>query len=462
MKKKTNPVWGARFKKKPSKLLQRINNSIHFDHKLVREDIKLCKAYAEILSKAKIIKSSDNKLVQDSLKKIENELNKGELNFLDDFEDIHMNIEMMLKTKLGNLSGKIHAGKSRNDQVATDMKLWVKDKLKTLSLKISKLQKIVIRKAEKHIETIMPGFTHSQNAQPISFAHYLMCFFEMLQRDKIRLSQISDKLTECPLGSGALAGTNFFEIDRMLLAKKLGFQKPTENSLDSVSDRDFVIEFLSALSILSIHFSRISEDLIIWSGSAYEFIRFPDSLSTGSSIMPQKKNPDSVELVRAKSGRVISQLMNLLIVQKGLPSGYSKDLQEDKEPAFNAFETVDLLIDVMGEVISKITINEKKMYDLSLKGYTTATDLADWMVKNLKISFREAHEKTGKLVLIAETSNKQLHNLDIEVFKSVDPKINEDIFRILSPENSVNNKDSFGGTSFNQVQKAINRAKKKI
>ncbi len=373
-----------------------------------------------------------------------------------------MNIEMLLKKKIGSLSGKIHTGKSRNDQVSTDIKLWIREKLEILSLKISKLQKVIIKKAEINIETIMPGFTHSQNAQPISFAHYLMSFFEMINRDKQRIYQLHQNLNECPLGSGALAGTNFFEINRLLLAKKLGFKKPTENSLDSVSDRDFIIEFLSVLSIISVHFSRISEDLIIWSSSAYDLIKFPDSLSTGSSIMPQKKNPDSVELVRAKSGRVISHLVNLLIIQKGLPTGYSKDLQEDKEPTFDAFDTVNLTIDVMIEVITKIKLNKEKMYDLSLEGYTTATDLADWMVKNLKLSFREAHEKTGKIVLIAENNKLPLHKLELNMFKSIEPRIDKSIFKFLSPENSVNSKASFGGTGFNQIKKAIKRARKKI
>ena len=462
MKKKTNPVWGGRFKKKTSPILKKINNSISFDYKLAKEDIKLCKAYTEALVSAKIISSSENKIIQSNLKKINDDIEKGKIEFQEEYEDIHMNIEMILKKKIGLLSGKIHTGKSRNDQVVTDMKLWVKEKLKNLSKKICYLQKIIIKKAEKNIDLIMPGFTHSQNAQPISFAHYLMSFFEMVKRDKNRINQLIENLTECPLGSGALAGTNFFEIDRVLLAKKLGFMKPTENSLDSVSDRDFIIEFLSILSIMSVHFSRISEDLIIWSSSAYDLVKFPDTLSTGSSIMPQKKNPDSVELVRAKSGRIISYLINLLIVQKGLPTGYSKDLQEDKEPVFNAYDTIELLIDVMTEVIEKIKLNEKKMYELALKGHTTATDLADWMVKNLKISFREAHEKTGKLVLIAEGKNTYLHNLDIKTFKLIEPRINESIYNLLSPENSVKNKKSFGGTAFSQVKSAIKRARKKI
>ena len=462
MKKKTNPVWGGRFKKNPSPLLEKINNSISFDYRLAKEDINLCKAYTEALVGAKIITASENKSIQSNLKKINEEIENGKIEFQEEYEDIHMNIEMILKKRIGSLSGKIHTGKSRNDQVVTDIKLWVKEKLKNLSKKISRLQTIITKKAEKNINVIMPGFTHSQNAQPISFAHYLMSFFEMIKRDKNRINQLTENMTECPLGSGALAGTNFFEIDRVLLAKKLGFVKPTENSLDSVSDRDFIIEFLAILSIMSIHFSRISEDLIIWSSSAYDLVKFPDTLSTGSSIMPQKKNPDSVELVRAKSSRIISYLINLLILQKGLPTGYSKDLQEDKEPVFNAYDTIELLIDVMSEVIEKIKLNKEKMYELSLKGHTTATDLADWMVKNLKISFREAHEKTGKLVLIAEEKNTYLHKLDIKTFKLIEPRINESIYNSLSPENSVKNKKSFGGTAFSQVKSAIKRARKKI
>ncbi len=462
MKKKTNPVWGGRFNDKSSSLLEKINNSIHFDHKLIVEDLKLCKSYSELLLKAKIISKKENNSIQKAINEISLEVSNGSVKFLQDYEDIHMNVEMMLTKKIGKLAGKIHTGKSRNDQVATDMKLWIKGKLVEIIKKITRLQKLIIKKAELNISTIMPGFTHSQNAQPISFAHYLMSFFEMIKRDKVRAIKLLENINECPLGAGALAGTNFHQINRLILAKKLGFKKPTENSLDSVSDRDFILEFSFILSLVSIHLSRISEDLIIWSGSAYNFVKFPDSLSTGSSIMPQKKNPDSAELIRSKSGRVISSLVNLLIIQKGLPSGYSKDLQEDKEPIFDSFETVDLLIDVMSEIISKIKINKKEMYDLSLIGHTTATDLADWMVMNLNITFREAHEKTGKLVLLAEKNKKNLHELPLESFKLIDSRISNDIFNYLSPQSSIKNKKSYGGTGFDQITKAIKRAKKGI
>ena len=308
----------------------------------------------------------------------------------------------------------------------------------------------------------MPGFTHSQNAQPILYSHYLMSFFEMFERDKKRAKQLFENMNECPLGSGALAGTNFVEIDRHSLAKDLGFKKPTENSLDSISDRDFVIEFLSMISILGMHFSRMAEDFITWSSCAYNFISFPDTLCTGSSIMPQKKNPDAAELVRSKCARIFSSLMNLLVIQKGLPSGYSKDLQEDKEPVFDAYKTIEILLDIVNEMINSVKINKIYMYDLANKGFTTATDLADWLVKNTNLTFREAHQKTGKIVLLAEKKNKLLSQLSLDELKSIEPKINKHIHEYLSIESSVSKKQSYGGTDFNQVKKAINRAKKKI
>ncbi len=462
MKKTTNLVWGGRFKKESSDLLKKINNSINFDYQLVFEDIQLNKSYAKSLRKSKIISDKEFKKICNALSEILLEVQNKNFKFSNDHEDIHMNVEMALKKKIGRLAGKIHTGKSRNDQVATDLKLWIKSKLKEIILKLKIIQKTIIRSSEKNVDVIMPGFTHSQNAQPISYSHYLMSFFEMFERDKKRAKQLLENINECPLGSGALAGTNFCEISREFLAKDLGFIKPTENSLDSVSDRDFAIEFLSMLSILSMHFSRLSEDFIIWSSSAYELIKFPDKLCTGSSIMPQKKNPDAAELVRSKCGRIYSSLLNLLIIQKGLPTGYSKDLQEDKEPVFDAYETINLLLDIVNEMLASIKINKKKMYDLANKGYTTATDIADWIVKNTKITFREAHHITGKIVLLAEKKNKLLRELSLMELKSIEPKINEDIFNYLSIESSISKKKSYGGTEFNQIKKAIKRAKKKI
>ena len=462
MKKTTNALWGGRFEKKSSDLLKKINNSINFDFQLAAEDVQLNKSYALSLYKSGILKLTELKKIEKALTEILLEIKDEKFKFSDDYEDIHMNIEMALKKKIGRLAGKIHTGKSRNDQVVTDLKLWVRDKLKIIISKIKNIQKSIIRKAENHINVIMPGFTHSQNAQPIVFSHYMLSFFEMLERDKRRCKQILDNIDECPLGSGALAGTNFFEIDRHKLAKDLGFKKPTENSLDSVSDRDFVIEFLSMLSILSLHFSRLSEDFIIWSSSAYDLVKFPDSLCTGSSIMPQKKNPDAAELVRSKCGRIYASLINLLIIQKGLPSGYSKDLQEDKEPVFDANNTINLLLDIVKEMINEVKINKKNMYNLTNKGYITATDLADWIVKKTDLTFREAHKKTGEIVLLAEKKKKLLQELSIEEFKSIEPKINKDIYNFISIESSIDKKKSYGGTGFSEIKKAIKRAKRRI
>ena len=462
MKKTTNLVWGGRFKEKESSLLKKINDSIDFDYKLANEDIKLNKLYVKSLLRANLLKPKEFKEITNALEQIHAEINNGKFKFSNIHEDVHMNIEMALKKKIGRLAGKIHTGKSRNDQVATDIKLWIKDKISNVIIKINKIQKTIIKKAEKNLNVIMPGFTHSQNAQPILFSHYLLSFFEMFERDKKRAKQLLKNMNECPLGVGALAGTNFYEIDRNELAKSLGFEKPTENSLDSVSDRDFIIEYLSLLSILSMHFSRLSEDFIIWSSSAYELIKFPDNLCTGSSIMPQKKNPDAAELVRSKCGRIYASLFNLLIIQKGLPSGYSKDLQEDKEPVFDADQTINLLLDIVNEMINSIKINKFNMYDLANKGYITATDLADWMVKNIRLTFREAHQKTGAIVLMAEKKKKYLNELSLKELQQVEPKINSDVFNYLSLESSVSQKHSYGGTNINEVKKAIKRAKRKV
>ena len=462
MKKSINPVWGGRFKNDNSELLKKINNSISFDYELALQDVKLNKVYSEALFKAKVISKSEKDRIIKALNEINHDLEKGRFEFSHSFEDIHMNIEMALKKKVGDIAGKIHTGKSRNDQVATDLKMWIKEKLQEIIKSIKKIQKTIIKKSEKNINVIMPGFTHLQNAQPILFSHYLLSFFEMIQRDKMRATQLIKNLNECPLGSGALVGTNFFEIDRFYIAKKLGFEKPTENSLDSVSDRDYVVEFLTILSLISMHFSKISEDFIIWASGAFEFIKFPDSLCTGSSIMPQKKNPDAAELIRSKTGRVFSSLSNLLIIQKGIPSGYSKDLQEDKEPTFDAYYSIEIILNVADEMIKSIKLNEKRMYEESKKGYTTATDLADWMVRKIGLTFRDAHHKTGRIVLLAEKEKKMLHQLDLDDFKRIEPKINKDVYDIILPKKSISNKKSYGGTSLKQVVTAIKRAKKKI
>ncbi len=462
MKKSINTVWGGRFKNDNSELLKEINNSISFDYELAFQDVKLNKVYSEALFKAKVITKNEKDKIVKALNEIHKELKNEKFKFSDSYEDIHMNIEMALRSKVGDIAGKVHTGKSRNDQVATDLKMWVKDKLNEIVKRIKRIQKTIIKKSEENINVIMPGFTHLQNAQPILFSHYLLSFFEMINRDKMRALKLIKNLNECPLGSGAIAGTNFFEIDRFFIAKQLGFEKPTENSIDSVSDRDYVVEFLTILSLLSMHFSKISEDFIIWASGAFEFIKFPDSLCTGSSIMPQKKNPDAAELIRSKTGRIFSSLSNLLIIQKGIPSGYSKDLQEDKEPTFDAYYSIEIILNVADEMIKSIKINKQRMYQESNKGFTTATDLADWMVRKIGLTFRDAHHKTGKIVLLAEKEKKMLHQLSLDNLKEIEPKIHKDVYEILLPEKSISHKKSYGGTSSEKVIEAIKRAKKRI
>lgn len=462
MKKSINPLWGGRFENNSSDLLQKINNSIGFDHKLALQDINLNLEYSKSLKKAKIITYQEYKKIKKALEEIRKQITMGKYKFSEDFEDIHMNIEMSLKKKIGSLSGKIHTGKSRNDQVVTDLKLWTREKLGILVKNIIDIQKAIIKKAEINFSVIMPGFTHLQNAQPVLFAHYLLSLFEMLQRDKKRIRNLQENLNECPLGSGALVGTNFFEIDRFSLAKNLGFKKPSENSIDSVSDRDFVLDFLFIVSTLSMHLSRFAEDFIIWSSSSFDFLEFPDSLSTGSSIMPQKKNPDSAELIRAKTGRIFSSMINILIVLKGLPTGYSKDLQEDKEAIFDAYESIDIILKVANEIIKLVKINKKAMLKSSFDGYSTATDLADWIVKNIGKTFRQSHEISGKIVLLAEKQKKKLHELDLKLMQSIEPKITKDVYTFLSPLNSINQKKSYGGTASVRVKEALLRAKKQL
>tara|TARA_B100000989_G_scaffold134949_1_gene100268 strand:+ start:186 stop:1577 length:1392 start_codon:yes stop_codon:yes gene_type:complete len=462
MKKKVNPLWGGRFKDQNSDLLKKINNSITFDYKLAIQDISVSKAYSKVLQKAGIINASEKKKIISGLDKIEKQVRNKTFKFNDEYEDIHMNIEMALKKEVGDIAGKLHTGKSRNDQVTTDLKLWVKQKSTQVCQEINNLQKVIIKKAETHLYDVMPGFTHLQNAQPISFGHYLMAFFEMLERDKKRLKNLVQNLDECPLGSGALVGTNFFKIDRVELSKILGFKKPTNNSLDTVSDRDYVIEFLSTSAIIAIHLSRVAEDFIIWCSSGFSFVAFSDKYSTGSSIMPQKKNPDAIELIRAKSGRIFGNLFALLSSMKGLPMGYSKDLQEDKEPLFDTCENILLIVKVMTEIIKDLKVNRKNMFDSSELNFSTATDLADWLVQNLGYNFRLAHHTVGKIVLRAEKKQCKLNELDLKEYKMIDKKIDKRIFKILNSESSVANKKSLGGTGFSKIKQAINKAKKKL
>ncbi len=408
-----SPVWGGHYNISPEKIMYEINNSLNVDKRLYREDIAGSKAHAEMLGHQGIISKQEASKIISGLDKIEKEIIKGEFPFRDEYEDIHMNIEVRLKEIIGETAGKLHTARSRNDQVATDFRLWVRDAIDSLDNSLKEFQKAIISLAEKNIDTIMPGFTHLQVAQPITLAHHLMAYVEMIGRDRARFRDTKARLNESPLGAAALAGTSF-PIDRDFAAKKLGFDSPMANSIDAVSDRDFAMEFLSACSISAIHLSRLAEEIVIWCSAQFKFITLPEELTTGSSIMPQKRNPDAAELVRAKSGNIIAALNQLFIVLKGLPLAYSKDMQEDKAPTFLAYDNLSLSIEAMKKMIQGMKIHKENMLSAAAQGYSTATDIADWLVQNLKIPFRESHHITGKIVKFAEKKNVRLDELSLK------------------------------------------------
>ena len=412
-----------------------------------------------MLAKTKIITKAESKKIIDGLNKIAKEIAAGKFKFKTELEDIHMNIESTLAKIIGDTAGKLHTARSRNDQVVTDFKLWIRDAFACLDINLKKLQLVLINKAEKHADTIMPGITHMQSAQPITFGHHLMAYFEMFKRDRSRIKDACARLNECPLGSAALAGTSF-PIDRNFIAKELKFIVPTANSLDSVSDRDFVMEYLSAVALCAIHLSRLAEEIIIWSTDQFGFIKLSDAFTTGSSIMPQKRNPDAAELIRAKTGRIIGNLNSVLIMMKGLPLAYAKDMQEDKEPVFDTHDTVILSTATMAAMLADIQVDKQKMHQAATFGFSTATDLADWLVKSLKISFRKAHKISGKIVKLAENKGCTLTELDLPSMQSIEPKITDAIYEILTVESSVKSKTSFGGTAPQNVKAAIKSAKK--
>jgi len=464
MKKKKiyiNPIWGSNFNKEINPLMEEINSSIKFDKRLALQDLKVSKAHCQMLKKQKIISAKDYNLIINGLKKIQLQIQNKKFEFNKKYEDIHMNIEIALKKIIGDTADKLHTARSRNDQVTTDFKLWIKDAIKRINFELTDLQKTLIKKAELNIDTIMPGLTHLQPAQIISFAHHLMAYYEMLKRDKLRFLDSYTRLNECPLGSAALAGTAF-PIDRFLTAKLLGFEKPTSNSMDSVSDRDYALEFLSIIAICGIHLSRFGEDIVIWASEQFKFINLSDDFSTGSSIMPQKKNPDSAELIRGKTGRLNGNLINLLTTLKGLPLTYSKDLQEDKEPVFDSFDSLLISIKVLKGVIKGIKIRKKEMLNACNQGNLMATDLAEWFVSNLKISFRLAYKITTKIIKVAEKNNCQINNLKVEQLNFIDSNFRQKIKEFLKLENSVKCKTSFGGTAPQEIKKAIQKAKKDL
>lgn len=447
----SNKMWGGRFGESPDAIMEEINASVGFDKRFAPQDIRGSKAHARMLAKQGIIASADADQIVAGLEAIEGEIEAGSFEFSRALEDIHMNIEARLKENIGEPAGRLHTARSRNDQVATDFKLYMRDTVDHLDTQLRALQEALLAKADAHAETVMPGFTHLQTAQPVTFGHHCLAYVEMTARDRGRFADARKRLNESPLGSAALAGTSF-PIDRQMTAEALGFDGPTRNSLDAVSDRDFVLETLSAAAIAAVHLSRLAEELVIWVTPGFNFVRLPDSLTTGSSIMPQKKNPDAAELVRAKTGRVIGGLTTLLVVMKGLPLAYSKDMQEDKEAAFDALDALSLCIAAMTAMIARLEVNEANMREAAAKGFSTATDLADWLVRALGLPFRDAHHVTGTLVAKAEAKGCDLDGLTLAEMQEVEPRITDEVYGVLGIDNSVKSRTSFGGTAPGNVR----------
>ena len=456
-----NKMWGGRFSSDQDRIMLEMNSSIGFDSRLYAEDINASIAHAKMLAKQKIISPKESQKIVSGLKKIKVEFEKGTFNLDPLLEDIHMNIESNLQKKIGNVAKKLHTGRSRNDQVATDMRLYMRSQCQEIIKKITIIQKELSKKASKYYDLIMPGYTHMQIAQPVTFGHHLLAYVEMLDRDKNRFKDALKRINQSPLGAAALAGTTF-PIDRQMTTKALGFTNPMANSIDAVSARDFIIEPLAASSILASHLSRFSEEIILWVSDGFDFIELPDSLATGSSIMPQKKNPDIAELVRGKNGRVIGALMSILVVMKGLPLAYSKDLQEDKELTFDAMDNTLNSLEAINAIVKKLMPKKDNLSSAAQKSYSTATDLADWLVANLDIPFREAHKITGNIVRYCEKRKIKLSELTIQELKGFNKKINDDIFNVLNAEQSVNQKKSFGSTSPSMVKKSASKWIKKL
>lgn len=452
----TNKMWGGRFQSGPDAIMEEINASIGFDKRLFRQDIAGSKAHAAMLAKQGIISKSDATVIRKGLDQVQAEIEAGTFTFSRALEDIHLNVESRLKDIIGPAAGRLHTARSRNDQVALDFRLYVRDTVDHLDAQLKALQLALASKAEQHATTVMPGFTHLQVAQPVTFGHHMLAYVEMLARDRSRLADARKRMNENPLGAAALAGTSF-PIDRHLTAKALGFDRPTRNSLDTVADRDFVLETLSACAICSIHLSRLAEEIVIWSTSQFRFVKLSDKFTTGSSIMPQKRNPDAAELVRAKPGRIIGALLSLLTVMKGLPLTYSKDMQEDKEPAFDAFDNMSLAIAATTGMVKDMVPNKDEMRKAAASGFSTATDLADWLVRTLKMPFRDAHHVTGSLVALAEKAGCDLPELPLSQMQSVEKRITRDVYKVLTVESSVASRQSFGGTSPRNVKREAKR-----
>ncbi|MEM9121861.1 MAG: argininosuccinate lyase [Pseudomonadota bacterium] len=454
-------MWGGRFAAEPDALMEQINASIGFDQRLFREDIAGSKAHARMLADCEILSTADRDAIIAGLEAIEAEIEAGSFAFSTALEDIHMNIEARLRERIGDAAGRLHTARSRNDQVATDFKLWVRTRIDEIDTALGALMAALLAQAERHAETLMPGFTHLQTAQPVTFGHHCLAYVEMLARDRTRFVDARARLNECPLGAAALAGTSF-PIDRQATAEALGFDRPSANSLDAVSDRDFALEAVNAAALTALHLSRLSEEIVVWMSAPFSFISLPDTFTTGSSIMPQKRNPDAAELIRAKTGRILGAQTTLQTVMKGLPLAYSKDMQEDKEPVFDTLETLLMTVTVMTGMIADLKVNAEAMREAAAAGFSTATDLADWLVRIAGLPFRDAYHVTGRLVAHADSEGVGLEALPLEVMQAVHPAITPDVFSVLSVERSVSSRTSFGGTAPSEVRKRLAQWKERL
>jgi argininosuccinate lyase len=458
---RANQLWGGRFGAGPSAIMAEINASIGVDHRLATQDIAGSLAHARMLGAQGILSAPDVAAIETGLAQVKAEIDAGQMAWRQELEDIHMHVESRLADLIGDPAKRLHTARSRNDQVATDFKLWVRDAIDKIDLGLLAFMQALLARAEAHADTVMPGFTHLQIAQPVTLGHHLMAYVEMIRRDRSRFADARKRLNECPLGSAALAGTGF-AIDRAMTADALGFDAPTRNSLDAVSDRDFALEFLSVAALTGLHLSRLAEEIIIWASQPYGFVTLPDAYSTGSSIMPQKRNPDAAELVRAKAGLFLAAFQRLAVIMKGLPLAYSKDMQDDKVPVFNAYDTLALSLAAMTGMVETLTFNADKMQAAANAGFSTATDLADWLVRVADVPFRDAHHITGQVVKQAESKNCLLAELTLADMQAIDTRITADVFSVLSVEASVASRTSFGGTAPVQVRARIAEAKTEI
>ena len=456
-----NALWGGRFDAGPAEIMQRINASIDFDKRFYAQDIEGSRAHCSMLQAQGVLSEADVHAILSGLDQVQAEIEAGTFTYTASREDIHMHVEARLAELIGDAAGRLHTARSRNDQVATDFRMWVRDEIDALDAALIDLQHALIDRAEEHAATVMPGFTHLQSAQPVTFGHHLMAYVEMFERDRGRARDCRARLNECPLGAAALAGTSF-PIDRRATAAALHFDRPAANSLDAVSSRDFAMEYLAMASILSVHLSRLADELVLWATPQFNFVRLGDAFSTGSSIMPQKRNPDAAELVRGKTGRVIGDLNALLIVMKGLPMAYAKDMQEDKEPVFDAADTLALTVPALAGMIGDLEVNTAAMLAAASQGYATATDLADWLVRVPGLPFRQAHHVTGRIVAAAEAKDCQLADLSLSELQAVEPAITDAVFQVLDVQSSVDSRQSEGGTAPANVRAAIAAARARL